>query len=55
MVCSGARIGIVRNTGFFGYSEETDAIAETAIQAMAAAGATIVDPANIPTGDQILS
>ncbi len=51
----GARIGIVRNTGFFGYSEETDAIAETAIQAMAAAGATIVDPANIPTGDQILA
>jgi amidase len=52
---SGARIGVVRNTGFFGYSEETDAIAEAAIQAMADAGATIVDPVNIPTGDQILS
>jgi amidase len=51
----GARIGVVRNTGFFGYSEETDAIAATAIQAMADAGATIVDPVNIPTGDQILS
>jgi amidase len=51
----GARIGVVRNTGFFGYSEETDAIAQTAIQAMADAGATIVDPVNIPTGDQILS
>jgi len=51
----GARIGVVRNTGFFGYSEETDALAETAIQAMRDAGATIVDPVNIPTGDQILS
>lgn len=51
----GARIGVVRNTGFFGYSEETDALAEAAIQAMGNAGATIVDPVNIPTGDQILS
>lgn len=51
----GARIGVVRNTGFFGYSEETDAIAEAAIAAMRDAGATIVDPADIPTGDQILS
>lgn len=51
----GARIGVVRNTGFFGYSEETDRIAEDAIAAMANAGATIIDPADIPTGDQILS
>lgn len=51
----GARIGVVRNTGFFGYSEETDRIAEEAISAMRDAGATIVDPANIPTGDAILS
>jgi amidase len=52
---AGTRIGVVRNTGFFGYSEETDAIAEQAIQDMAAAGATIVDPVNIPSGDQILT
>jgi amidase len=51
----GARIGVVRNTGFFGYSEETDAIAAAAIEAMGNAGATIVDPVNIPTGEQILS
>jgi amidase len=51
----GARIGVPRTGGFFGYSEETDAVIEAAIQAMAAAGATIVDTADIPTADQILS
>lgn len=51
----GARIGVPRNAGFFGYSEETDAIVEAAIQAMADAGATIVDPADIPSADQLLT
>jgi amidase len=47
----GARIGVPR--AFFGYSEETDEIADAAIERMRAAGATIVDPAEIPTNDQI--
>jgi amidase len=48
----GARIGVAR-AGVTGYSEETDAVFQAAIDAMAAAGATIVDPADIPTIDQI--
>ncbi len=48
----GARIGVAR-AGFTGYSEETDAVFEAAIQAMAHAGATIVDPADIATIDEI--
>lgn len=44
---NGARIGVARNAGF-GASEETDEIIEEAIQALADAGATVVDPAPIP-------
>jgi amidase len=44
----GARLGVVRNR-LFGYSPAADAIAERAIQDMKRLGATIVDPANIPT------
>ena len=51
---SGARIGVMRN-GVTGYSRYTDAVFEEAIQAMADAGATIVDPADIPTMDQLLT
>ena len=43
----GARIGVAR-ASFFGYSDVTDRIAETAIADMKAQGAVIVDPANIP-------
>ncbi|MGH7588719.1 MAG: amidase [Gemmatimonadota bacterium] len=43
----GARIGIPRER-FFGYSEETDRIAETAIEALREAGAVLVDPATLP-------
>jgi amidase len=50
----GARIGVMRN-GVTGYSRNTDAVFENAIQAMADAGATIVDPADIPTMDQLLT
>ena len=46
----GARIGVARN-GVSGYSEETDAVYDAAIEAIAAAGATVVDPAEIPTID----
>ena len=46
----GARIGVARD-GVSGYSEETDAVYEAAIEAISAAGATVVDPADIPTID----
>ncbi|MGH7588105.1 MAG: amidase family protein, partial [Gemmatimonadota bacterium] len=42
----GARIGIPREQ-FFGYSEETDRIAESAIEALRAAGAVLVDPVTL--------
>ncbi len=44
----GARIGVVRNR-LFGYSDAADRIANEAIAEMKRRGATIVDPANIPT------
>jgi amidase len=44
----GARIGVVRNR-LFGSNSAADRIAEAAIAAMRQQGATIVDPANIPT------
>lgn len=50
----GARIGVARNT-FWGYSEETDAIGEAALQAIRDAGAVVIDPADIPTADVIFS
>jgi amidase len=42
----GTRIGVARDQGF-GFSEKTDAIMEVAIQAIADAGATLVDNLNI--------
>lgn len=44
----GARIGVARKQ-YFGYSDVADAVANKAIADMKAAGATIVDPADIPT------
>jgi amidase len=44
----GARLGVVRNR-LFGNNTAAEAIAESAITAMKQQGATIVDPANIPT------
>ncbi|HEX7180209.1 MAG TPA: amidase [Thermoanaerobaculia bacterium] len=52
---NGARIGVARNQYFFGYSPETDAIIEEAIEVMRDAGAVIVDPADIPSIDQIIA
>jgi amidase len=43
----GARIGVMR-ARFWGYSEETDHLCEDALGAMRAAGATVVDPADLP-------
>ncbi|HTI39592.1 MAG TPA: amidase [Vicinamibacterales bacterium] len=47
----GARIGVARKQ-YFGYSSVTDAITEKAIADMKAAGAAIVDPADIPTASK---
>jgi amidase len=44
----GARIGVAR-TKFFGYSDATDRITNSAIDAMRAQGGVIVDPADIVT------
>jgi amidase len=48
----GARIGVAR-AGVTGYSEETDRVFEEAIAAIRAAGAAVIDPADIPTIDEI--
>ena len=48
----GARIGVARKK-YFGYSPSADQVVEAAIQAMKAEGATIVDPADIPTATQL--
>ncbi len=47
----GARIGVARN--FFGFSHWVDRVMEEALAALAAAGAVIVDPANIDTARQL--
>jgi amidase len=49
----GARIGVMRGSGVTGYSRETDDIFEQALEAMADAGAVLIDPAEIPTHDQL--
>jgi amidase len=48
----GARIGVARGR-FFGYHAGTDALVNQAIADMKARGATIVDPADIVTADQM--
>jgi amidase len=48
----GARIGVARAT-FFGYSPPTDRAIETAIALMKTQGATIVDPADLPTAARL--
>ncbi|MFJ9104715.1 amidase [Streptomyces sp. NPDC102405] len=48
----GARIGVPR-TVYYGYSDHADEIAERAIGVLRAAGAVIVDPADIPTAEQL--
>jgi len=48
----GARIGVARKR-YFGYSPVTDKLIDDAIAAMKAQGATIVDPADIPTAARL--
>lgn len=50
----GARIGVAR-ANYWGYSPEADAICEEALEAMRAAGAEIIDPADIPSAQEIAS
>lgn len=49
---TGARIGVPRKT-FGGYSTGADALLEEAIRAMRELGAEIVDPADLPSADDI--
>lgn len=48
----GARIGVPREV-YFGYSSHADEITEQAIDVLRKAGATVVDPADIPTARQL--
>lgn len=48
----GARIGVARQT-YFGYNNNADTITEAAIAIMRTLGAEIIDPANIPTSEQM--
>ncbi len=48
----GARIGVSR-AGFTGYDEAVDALLEQAIDTMREAGAVIVDPADLPSMEQL--
>jgi amidase len=48
----GSRIGVAR-TRYFGYSPATDKLIDQAIADMKAQGATIIDPANIPTAARL--
>ena len=51
----GARIGVPRTSDFFGYNAYIDDIIEKAIEIMRNAGAIIVDPANLPSGNEWLT
>ena len=46
----GARIGVVRN--YFGFHDGVDAVAQEALDVLRKAGATLVDPANLPNADK---
>jgi len=48
----GARIGVAR-AQYFGYSAQADSLIEAAIMRMKVQGATIVDPADIPTAARL--
>src|SRR5438105_12852139 len=50
----GARIGVIRQV-FAGFQDKVDAIYNAAVDAMRGAGAVIVDPADIPTAQEMVS
>ncbi|MCA1642611.1 MAG: amidase [Acidobacteria bacterium] len=47
----GARVGVARK--YFGFNDRVDKLMADAIDALKRAGATLVDPADIPTGSQL--
>jgi amidase len=49
----GARIGVLRGGGVTGYSRFTDEVYEDALEAMANAGAVVVEGADLPTFDDL--
>jgi amidase len=51
----GARIGVPRNAGFWGYSREADAITEAAIDALRYLGAEVIDEADFPEPDEMVA
>jgi len=51
----GARIGVLRGGGVTGYSRFTDEVYEDALEAMANAGAVVVEGADLPTFDDLLT
>jgi amidase len=50
----GARLGVARAT-FSGFSDKTDAAFETMLEILKSAGATLVDPADLPSADQLFA
>jgi amidase len=48
----GARIGVARKV-YFGYNPHVDALIEQAIEVMRSLGATVIDPLDIPTAEEI--
>ena len=48
---AGARLGVVRK--LFGFNEAVDKLMESALDAMKQAGATLVDPVDLPSLDQL--
>jgi amidase len=48
----GSRIGVARKT-FFGYSEHADRVIEAALAVLRAQGATLVDPADLPSIEEL--
>jgi amidase len=49
----GVRLGVPRDANFTGYSPETDQIFEQTLDALRALGAEVVDPADIPTVEDL--
>jgi amidase len=50
----GARIGVIRQV-FAGFQDKTDVVYDAAIEAMRRAGAVIVDPADLPSTQEIIA
>jgi amidase len=50
----GARLGVARAT-FTGFNDKTDAAFEAALEILKSAGATLVDPADLPSAAQLFS